>query len=639
MMNGNLHQVQLSRLHWAVVGCTVLLSTLFFRAFELQLVHGAKYLKQADNNRFYTHRVIAQRGVFLDRYKQPLVWNVPQYFALTDAAALYQQRRAISRDEALEIIASGSGQTVITDNQRNYRYGSGLSHVLGYVGEVTAEDLQRDPQLGVGQQIGKAGLEYSQEKTLRGVDGLETFEINATGKKLRKVNQTVAQAGQNVQTTLDPYLSLIAQKAFGSGKGGVIITDAASGEVLTLVSLPSFDPNLLSQTQVDAQAEKNRKNQIQQMFADTQKLFFNRLVAGAYPPGSVFKLVTALSGLESGHLDPSTTVNDEGVLKVGDYQFGNWYYRQYGRVEGTINLERAIARSNDIFFYKVAEWIGPDVLSQMAKQFGFGQKTGIELPAEARGLVPDPAWKIQTLNERWFLGDTYHYGIGQGNLLVTPVQIAQLTQALANQASLCNLTLLKKEEVKCQKLPIKDQDLSLVLRGMVDACSSGGTAYPFFPYNSSKVADGGSGPELIQRGAVACKTGTAEFGAANDQDYRKTHGWFTAVVDLSDWKRTVASSAGTPSGSSVLPDSAKTVASIDVQTKAFHDAWLWEVNQGKFPDRITITVLKESDEQNPYREGSKDAAPVAKAIVDWIVGKDIKSATMAASPSLESGSE
>jgi penicillin-binding protein 2 len=383
---------------------------------------------------------------------------------------------------------------------------------------------------------------------------LAKFEVNALGKTQRLLSTTAATYGRNLQSTLDAQLSTLAYQAMKGKQGAVVILDAKNGAVLTLLSAPSFDPNLFNDS-------KLHQKEIRAYLQDERKVFFNRALSGSYPPGSVFKLVTAVAALQESAIDADSQVQDEGVLKVGDFSYANWYYTQYGRVEGAVDLQKALARSNDIFFYKAAEWLGPTKLANYSRMFGLGERSGIEAMSENRGLVPDPAWKEKQRGEPWYLGNTYHFGIGQGDLLVSPLQVASMTQAIANQGVLCQPTLLSEKAVQCRSLALDQDNVDQVIKGMVSACSSGGTAYPIFPLNEKY-------PNL-----VACKTGTAEFGAADDRGYRPTHAWLTAIVNL-------------------LPEQLP-----------------------HLPRQLIITVLVESDEAKIYREGSQDAAPVVAEIL------------------------
>ena len=317
-------------------------------------------------------------------------------------------------------------------------------------------------------------------------------------------------------------------------------------------------------------------------------------MSGNYPPGSVFKVVTALAALEEGVVDLSTTIQDEGILEVGDYQYTNWYYTQYGRVEGEFNLSRAIIRSNDIFFYKTAEWLGPERLADYARLLGLGQTTSIELGSEAAGLVPDPAWKEERLGESWFLGNTYHYGIGQGDLLVTPLQIARVFQAIFNRGVICRPTLLS-EVRECYDLGFNQNNLALIDQALLGVAQEGGTAFPLFDYNQSmadvlsrrlgiETFNQMTAREKIRAGMVAGKTGTSEFGVVNERGYRATHAWFSSVVGLNKqlildhWQELGLASASPA-----------------------QQAWLEALKNDQLPQEIVITVLVERDGETIYR--------------------------------------
>ncbi len=600
---------------------------LISRITQLQIFQGKSYLKKAEDNRYYTQRLPALRGVILDRYGEPLVWNIEKFLQVDNPGALYEKLEPISRDLALRLMATNSA-SVNTETQRFYRFPQSLSPVVGYVGDTTAQDLQKNSNLQVGQQIGKAGLELNYEKALIGQDGKVIYEIDALGHKLRQVDKQDPVPGHNLPTSLDPYVTEIAAQALAGKRGTVIMTNATNGQVLALTSSPSYNSNVLSQSESDPVKEAARKTMVQSFFTDPQNLFFDRAISGSYPPGSVFKLVVGLAGLENNSLTASTQVDDQGVLKVGEFEYGNWYYRQYGRVEGQISLVRAIARSNDIYFYKAAEWTGPDHIATMGRLLGLGDKTGIDLPAETKGLMPDPAWKQQTKNERWFLGDTYHMGIGQGDILTSPIQIAQMTQALANQGSLCQVSVADLGTRQCRQAVTNLDNLKLILAGMVGVCSSGGTAYPFFPFNALHLsADITNVNQQLDNGAMGCKTGTAEFGPSDNRGYRKTHGWFTSMVTLPDFQHNFLNGVNnTASGSAQVAPAATVSAETNLQLKneeqdsqqVLWQKWQQAVKLHGFPTSITITVLVESDEVNPYREGSIDGAPIAKKIIDWM---------------------
>lgn len=592
------------------------------RLFDVQLIRGAQFQEMADANRTFVQLLPRERGLILDRYGYPLVVNRALYYTAKDPDKLYSEKILTDRDSALRLMATESG-TVTSTLQRSYPLQQAGAHILGYTGPVTADDLQKDKELHTTDLIGKQGLEKIFEKIMRGTSAKEVFEINAMGKKQRLLQTKVGEVGESIETTLDPYLLSVSQQALGEQTGSVVILDADNGEILSMVSSPSFDPNMFSDRFSDENQERDRISQVQAAFSHPKQLFFNRAISGVYPPGSVFKLVTALAGLSSGAIDESTSVLDEGVLKVGEYSYANWYFTQYGRVEGDIRLQKALARSNDIYFYKAAEFIGPTKLAEFAREFGFGSPTGVELQSEAGGTIPDPIWKEETLGERWFLGNTYHFGIGQGNVLVTPLQVAQMTQTIAHRGSRCSPHLIKQAAANCTGLPITIEDLNVVVDGMRDACSSGGTAFPFFPWNSEHLVPDEDGYAALSKGAIACKTGTAEFGSTDERGYKKTHGWFTMFVStdtlLQSVREVVAAEEASASAELASSDQvASESGELRADSISSRDQWLLKMKKDPFPENIVITVLVESDEAQPYKEGSREAAPVAKAILDWM---------------------
>jgi penicillin-binding protein 2 len=343
-------------------------------------------------------------------------------------------------------------------------------------------------------EVGRAGLEKMMEPRLRGRDGGRLVEVDSLGTEVRELGKNEAEQGTNINLSLDSRLQQIMYNAMATHKGSAVALDM-QGKVMGIVSTPTYEPSHLTD-----------------YLKDTEKLYFlNRAIAGTYPPGSVFKLVTALAGLTDGKITSETQYEDTGEIKVGIYRYGNWYFDQYGRTEGSIGITRALGRSNDIYFYKVGESVGVDRLVYWSAKFGLGDKTGIELPGEVAGLVPDRLWKERATGEKWFLGNTYHMAIGQGDLLVTPIQVARMTLAVVS-GRLCRTSLLKDSGAECKDLGLKTGDIDLVREGMKQACASGGTAFPFFDFQPW----------------VECKTGTAQHsGQVKEEDL--PHAWITVA--------------------------------------------------------------------------------------------------------------
>jgi penicillin-binding protein 2 len=593
-----------------------LLTLLVVRLIDVQIIHGQRFVQFAEDNRLFSLS-IPSRGVFLDRYQTLLVWNKRTYHRKLQPFSLYSETEAVSQAEGLQLMATESG-SVERKVTRLYPYIGALAHVLGYIGPVTAEDVAQDETLLPSEYIGKLGLERTYNQQLRGKAGSQVWEINARVSRQHQVSETPSEDGMSITTSIDPYLSQVAAAALGDKKGSVIIADAATGKVLSLVNSPSFDPNLFATVPLEESEQVSRRQKIQDFFSDPNKPFFNRAVSGAYPPGSVFKVVTALAGLEEDAFSATTTVVDEGVLKVGEYEYGNWYYRQYGRTEGEIGLVRSIARSNDIFFYKAAEWIGIERLASMARLFGLGRKTGIEIGPETEGLVPTPGWKEQFVGEPWYLGNTYHMGIGQGDLLVSPVQVAQMVQTVANYGNQCGLSILQDSSPDCKSLGLQKTNVDLVLQGMLEACSPTGTAYPFFPRNERLIQPDYNVHDSLQAGAVACKTGTAEFGGADEQGYRATHGWWVGIVEPQINFESLSANVNIEIEDLNIASLSASLTVDTAQLSDLKEQWNQVVSSETFPKRLVLVVLVESDEQVKFREGSGDAAPIGDFILKWL---------------------
>jgi penicillin-binding protein 2 len=350
-----------------------------------------------------------------------------------------------------------------------------MSHVLGYLSD----------RHGVG------GVEKTYDQLLSGVDGRELYEIDAQGQKLRLLGKREPVSGTDIQLTVDSRLNKVSLSAMGSGYGAVVVSNPISGEILALVSSPTFDPEKISG-----------------VLDDKSQPLFNRAITGTYPPGSTFKIVVATGGLEEKVIEPTTRIEDKGVLVIGEYRFPNWKWLKNGGVDGWLDLTGALQRSNDIFFYEVGGRLGVDGLTSWAGRFGLGKPLGIDLPQEASGVVPNALWR-RDHNINWYLGDTYHLAIGQGDLLVTPLQVNSWTSVIANGGKLC-LPHLSGQNKNCKDLGIKKENIELVKKGMVAACAPGGTAYPLFDLK------------------MACKTGTAEFGDPNN----RTHAWLTGFYPI-----------------------------------------------------------------------------------------------------------
>lgn len=509
----------------------IALFVLVWRLFDLTLIQGHEFRALADGNRIRELIRHAPRGRILDRTGKVLADNIPTYRLILPCEAEKPDpcTKILSQSERDALIIKGlsQGSYIENDYTRLYPAGAAASHVVGYTGEITREELG-DHYYELrgyrpGARIGRMGAEAVYEERLRGRDGRELVEVSAAGTMTRTLGVVEEIPGEDVTLAIDRSLAQAATAAFPpEAKGAIVVSRPRTGEILALSTSPSFDPNIFS--------DPLPKEVAEELFENPDLKMFNRAIGGVYPPGSTFKIVTAIAGLEEGAISAKTLFEDIGELVIGPFRFPNWYFTQYGKTEGLVGLVKAIQRSNDIYFYKAGETIGITKLAAWAKRVGVGAPLGIEIPGEAGGLMPDPAWKAirfdsatdrESRNDQWYLGDTYHVAIGQGYLLTTPLQVNAWTNVIANGGVLCRPTIEKKSSAvsnqrsaNCKTIGIKKETVELITEGMKRACESGGTGWPLFEF---KIP-------------VACKTGTAEFGDPQN----RTHAWFTAFAPIEE---------------------------------------------------------------------------------------------------------
>lgn len=500
------------------------------RLFYIQVLRNNFYKKLSDANRTFQKNIPAARGVILDRKGRPLIANSPG-FKIVESKNGKENVVLLEKDEALERISRG--EKIENDILRNYLYKDVFSHVLGYTGPISSDEVMLPDfsDYSISDFVGKMGLEKIYETILHGQNGKELFEVNNQGKIIRSLGKVEPKDGKNLTTTLNLDLQLSAAKALEKvTKGAVVVSDPRNGEILAIFSKPSFDPNIFTHTSSYA-AVGEYKTAEQVLSDNANQPLLDRAISGVFPPGSTFKLTTAMAALETGAIKKDTTFEDSGILKVGAFSFGNWYYLQYGKKEGNLDVIRAIKRSNDIFFYRVAGETGVDTISSWAKKFGFGKRLGIDLLGEAPGSVPTVEWKEKVIGQKWYLGDTYNYGIGQGYLLATPLQINFMTSLFANGAVLYKPHIVGKKEILGRNF-YRQENANLVREGMRQSCEEGGVAWPFFDFkvkNPNLIIDNkdyfeqASGSAKFTRIKLGCKTGTAETGGKET----KPHAWIT----------------------------------------------------------------------------------------------------------------
>lgn len=491
--------------------CITFFFVLFLRLFNLQIINGSQNRELADGNRIQIRLIHAPRGVIYDRNGKILAANSPA-FRLFDKTS--KRIRLISREQALEWEVKNDPRIheLEVDNIRSYPYGEKMAHVLGYIGEISADQLKLQKYINMkpGDSIGQSGIEAQYEKNLRGIDGGEIVEVDSKGLKIRTLRTNIPIPGQNIYLNIDVeaqeklfQLTKEAVSKAGSCCGAAVLEDPNSGQILALVSLPSFDPNIFS---------KGDETLINEIFSKSDAPVLNRVIAGSYPPGSTFKIVSSLAALTSGKIGPETSFIDNGLIYLGPYKFTNWYFNEYGKTEGAVNLLKAIQRSNDIYFYEVAKIIGEKSLIDMARKLKLGGKLNIDLPSEETGLVPDDAWKKKVLDQVWYPGDSLHMAIGQGFVLTTPLQILTITSFIGSGGIIYQPQLVLtnfKPKVLVSNL-ISSDKINLIKAGLELVPKQGGTAWPFFTFPIP----------------TAGKTGTAEYGDPKN----KTHAWYTSYA-------------------------------------------------------------------------------------------------------------
>jgi penicillin-binding protein 2 len=495
----------------------VVFAVLLGRLIELQVIEGGYYRSLSEGNRIRRVPISAPRGRILARGGEILVGNSD-----VKKKIIFNPDSGYKKIDAEKDDLSGE---LLTETVRDYPLGASFAHVSGYLGKVGENELGKvNPKcinkgiLSADSIVGRGGLEEYYDCILRGSDGEELIEVDSMGRKIRVLGKKDPIPGTDITTSIDFNLQKFVGDQLKGQKGVIIVTDTKS-EILALFSSPSYDPNVF--------INPLNNDQINSILNDGNLPLFNRAIAGTYHPGSTFKPIVAISALEDKVIDANYIFNDEGriVLQTpyGVFTYNNWYFTQYGRVEGKINLVKAITRSTDTFFYKLGEMEGVDGLVKWSKKFGLADLTGIDLPGEVKSLVPSPQWKEEVKGEKWFLGNTYHMSIGQGDIALTPIALNQAIAAVANGGLSCHPSIIMSEgSVKdvskttnggCSQIGIEKENIDLVKAGMKGVCSVGGTGFPFFDFKEKN-------PKHID---VACKTGTAETGINN-----KTHALFIA---------------------------------------------------------------------------------------------------------------
>lgn len=548
---------------------------LFTQLFNLQIIQGEKLKDLAEGNRIRIQTIMAPRGYIVDRYGKQLARNTASFSLVatpadipTDGLATIEQRlselfniplneiqdklknldshsiqqivikRGLTQQDSILFATQAdhfAGFSIKSIPIREYLEAEIFSHILGYTGAISDTELgmNASENYDPNDLIGKSGIELADEKFLRGTNGNTQVEVDASGRPIKVLGNVAPKPGNIVELNIDSELQQEIYNSFPKGsKGAAVALNPKTGEVLALVSVPGFNNNLF--------ASGISTTDYQTLLQDKNLPLFNRAISGTYPPGSTIKLVTAAAALQEHVVTKNTIINDNGVLVINNqfnpsikYYFVGW--KRSGL--GPMNVKDAIAESSDIYFYTVAgghpssniNGLGAEKLAEYYRRFGMGSVTGIDIQGERTGVVADPAWKANyfqndPITSKWYLGDTYHISIGQGDMLATPLQVASWTATIANNGTFNKPRLLKD---------VKDQSGTVVYEPKPEILINSGVSLD----NIKSVQEGmrenvigakGSGRQLATLPiSSAGKTGTSQFDGA---DLSRTHAWFTSYA-------------------------------------------------------------------------------------------------------------
>lgn len=542
----------------------LILGVLFFKAGYLQIIKGNYYRGVAEGNRIRTVPIIAERGVIYDKNLKPLVKNIPTFSlylipsdlpkdeeeknksiqhlaevlkinpgeiekSLADASpysfAPVLLLENVDYEEAIRLkIESNylSGIDLELESRREYLKGDNdeiksLSHILGYTGKINKDELEKNSGYGPTDFIGKTGIEIFYESLLKGKNGKKQVEVDAMGKEKSVIAKEDPVAGKNIVLTLDldsqKKLEEITNrylKLNHKSRAATVVLNPQNGEILSMVSLPTFDNNLF--------AQGIGSSDYQNIINDKNLPLLNRATMGEYPSGSTIKPVIAAAALEEKLINKNTSFLSVGGLRVASWFFPDWKAGGHGLT----NVTRAIAESINTFFYIIGggyedfSGLGVERIVKYAKFFGLGEKLGIDLPSENDGFLPSKEWKEKTKGEQWYIGDTYHLAIGQGDILVTPLQIAAATAVFGNGGTLYAPHLLEKIDLEemfekdyiIRQNFISEENINIVRAGMRQTITSG------------------SGQKLLSLPVTSAgKTGTAQWSTT-----KSPHAWFTSFA-------------------------------------------------------------------------------------------------------------
>jgi len=548
-------------LQWIALGLFLLL---LGRLYWMQVARSDRYRALSENNRLRLRTVRAPRGLILDRNGLPVAETEPSFDLVCfpgdvpdpdgeirllsavveidpnetrqkiEAAAKANpyQSLSVARDIRFEQVSvielnreALPGFSIFVESKRSYPLGPEFAHVLGYVGEASEGDLESGDDISVGDIVGKNGLEKEWGNLLRGVNGGRYVEVDVAGRERRLVREVVPLRGDTLQTTLDAGVQKAAFEAMRGQAGAVIAMDPRTGEVLALVSSPAYDPNAFSRGLT--------RNEWESLVENPGKPMQNKAIQGTYAPGSTVKPLLVLEALESGLQGVRQTVTCTGEFHLGDRTFRCW--KEHGH--GQVDMYKAVVQSCDVYFYTLGGKLDPDRLAELERGMGLGVETGIDLPGERKGLVPDTVWKREVRKSRWYEYESVLLGIGQGAIHVTPIGMLSAYATMATGGKRMRPRLVRRivhrdgteegvpEEVRAS-LDIRPDSVGFLRKAL-----------------SGVVNDYGTGGAARLPGIeVGGKTGTAQVAGVKGKMIKsehlpyqiRDHAWFVAFAPVPD---------------------------------------------------------------------------------------------------------
>jgi len=552
--------IRLTAVQYVILGIFLILA---YGLWRLQVVQSDFYATLAERNRIRNVPILAPRGRILDREGRTIVDNYPSFTALllrdssrdltadadTIAQGLHLDPKEVKErirhfasspqyqpiylkdditPDELAFIESHRNELpeldTIMAHRRLYPRKGFMAHLIGYVGEVS-EDMLNQPQFELyspGDVVGKSGVELQYNQILMGKNGSRRAVVNSHGKEMEQLAETPAQPGQPLKLTIDLDLQIAAEEALEGHNGAIVAMDPRSGEILAMVSRPTFDPNDF--------AVRVSRDQWAKLVNDDDHPLLNKAIQAQLAPGSTFKIIMATAGLQEGIAQDMHVNCTGGATFYGRY-FKCWVTAEH-RVHGSVDISKAIYQSCDVFFYTLAEKLGIGRIAKYATMFGLGQRTGIDLPQEVSGVMPSEEWKIRNFKQKWYAGETISVGIGQGAIAATPIQMARAIGAIASDGLLVHPHVTNPRDLPSNvipaanvqepvKIPLDPENWTIITDGMAGVVNPGGTA----PSAHLQGIDFAGKTGSAQTISNALKARLGAVGKANFKD----NGWFIGV--------------------------------------------------------------------------------------------------------------